>query len=59
PVTISLGLASYPRHSPGLADLFRAADDAVYAAKREGRDCTVIGGSPNTNSPLDAFHGVS
>jgi diguanylate cyclase (GGDEF)-like protein len=45
PVTISLGLASYPRHSPGLADLFRAADDAVYAAKREGRDCTVVGTS--------------
>ncbi len=45
PITISLGLASYPRHSPGLADLFRAADDAVYAAKREGRDCTVVGQS--------------
>ncbi|HEX3393758.1 MAG TPA: GGDEF domain-containing protein [Acidimicrobiales bacterium] len=59
PVTISLGLASYPRHSPGLADLFRAADDAVYAAKREGRNCTVIGGPSNSNSPLDAFHGVS
>ncbi len=43
PITISLGLASYPRHSPGLADLFRAADDAVYAAKREGRNCTVVG----------------
>jgi len=59
PVTVSLGLASYPRHSPGLADLFRAADDAVYAAKREGRDCTVVGKSSNVNSPLDAFHGVS
>jgi len=45
PITISLGLASYPRHSPGLADLIRAADDAVYAAKREGRDCTVVGRS--------------
>ncbi len=43
PVTISLGVASYPRHSPGLADLFRGADDAVYGAKREGRDRTVIG----------------
>ncbi len=43
PITISLGLASYPRHSPGLADLFRAADGAVYAAKREGCDCTVVG----------------
>ncbi|MDQ6798822.1 MAG: GGDEF domain-containing protein [Actinomycetota bacterium] len=51
PITISLGLASYPRHSPGLADLFRAADDAVYAAKREGRNCTVVGRPP---SPPDA-----
>ncbi len=52
PVTISLGLASYPRHSPGLADLFRAADDAVYVAKREGRDCTVVGQSqPGAMAP--------
>ncbi|MGI9022736.1 MAG: diguanylate cyclase [Acidimicrobiales bacterium] len=49
PITISLGLASYPRHSPGLADLFRAADDAVYAAKRAGRDCTVVGASHLTS----------
>jgi len=59
PITISLGLASYPCHSPGLADLFRAADDAVYAAKGEGRDCTVVGQPSNVNSPLDAFHAVS
>ncbi len=45
PITISLGLASYPRHSPGLADLFRAADDAVYEAKRGGCNCTVVGAS--------------
>jgi len=55
PITISLGLASYPRHSPGLADLFRAADDAVYAAKREGRDCTVVG---RPQAPPDVGAGV-
>ncbi|MFN2609247.1 MAG: diguanylate cyclase [Acidimicrobiales bacterium] len=41
PVTISLGVASYPSGWPGLADLFRAADDAVYSAKRAGRDRAV------------------
>jgi diguanylate cyclase (GGDEF)-like protein len=42
PVTISLGLATYPHHCPALADLFRAADDAMYAAKRAGRNRTVV-----------------
>lgn len=42
PVTISLGLATYPHHAPGLADLVRAADDAVYAAKRAGRNRTMV-----------------
>ncbi len=51
PITFSLGLASYPRHSPGLADLFRAADDAVYAAKAAGRNCTVVGASYLTAVP--------
>ncbi len=42
PVTISLGLATYPHHAPGLADLIRAADDAVYIAKRAGRNRTRV-----------------
>jgi diguanylate cyclase (GGDEF)-like protein len=45
PVTLSLGVASYPIDSPGLADLLRSADDAVYAAKRAGRDRIVAAGS--------------
>jgi len=42
PVTASFGMAAYPEH--GLAGnlLLRAADTALYRAKREGRDRVVI-----------------
>ena len=52
PVTISLGLATYPHHAPGLADLVRAADDAVYAAKDAGRNRTMI--ATTTREPVPA-----
>jgi diguanylate cyclase (GGDEF)-like protein len=37
-ITISGGLASYPRDSTDLHELIRRADDALYRAKREERD---------------------
>ena len=37
PVAVSIGLASRPQHARETADLFRAADEALYRAKREGR----------------------
>ena len=42
PITASFGMAAYPEH--GLAGnlLLRAADTALYRAKREGRDRVVI-----------------
>ena len=52
PVTISLGLATYPHHAPGLADLVRAADDAVYAAKNAGRNRTAV--ATTTRAPVPA-----
>jgi diguanylate cyclase (GGDEF)-like protein len=40
-VTISLGIASIPTHSNNAVDLIRAADSALYQAKRQGRNQSV------------------
>ena len=37
-LTASIGIASFPTHANSRAELFRAADDALYAAKRAGRN---------------------
>ncbi|NPA25032.1 MAG: diguanylate cyclase [Deltaproteobacteria bacterium] len=39
PVTISLGLTALDGKVAGLDDLIRLADQAMYAAKADGRDC--------------------
>ncbi|MDF1524197.1 MAG: GGDEF domain-containing protein [Trueperaceae bacterium] len=36
--TLSVGIAAAPDHGVGLDDLMRAADEALYRAKRAGRD---------------------
>ena len=41
-LTISFGVAVYPRHGHSAESLFLAADQALYAAKELGRDRTVI-----------------
>jgi diguanylate cyclase (GGDEF)-like protein len=38
PVTISLGVADCPTHAASRDDLVRAADEAMYAAKQNGRN---------------------
>jgi diguanylate cyclase (GGDEF)-like protein len=40
-VTLSVGLASMPAHGEGLASLVKAADEALYEAKRSGRNRVV------------------
>jgi diguanylate cyclase (GGDEF)-like protein/putative nucleotidyltransferase with HDIG domain len=42
PVTISFGVASFPEHGQTAGSLLRAADEALYAAKRNGRDRSVL-----------------
>jgi diguanylate cyclase (GGDEF)-like protein len=37
-ITVSIGFAAFPQHGETMAGLVRSADDAMYAAKREGRD---------------------
>jgi diguanylate cyclase (GGDEF)-like protein len=38
PVTISLGIADCPTHAASRDELVRAADEALYAAKQNGRN---------------------
>jgi diguanylate cyclase (GGDEF)-like protein len=48
-ITISGGIASYPVDGDTLTDLIRLADEALYAAKQEGRDriCTADASRPS------------
>ncbi len=43
PITLSLGVSSYPQHGRNVAVLLRVADQALYRAKNEGRDRVVVG----------------
>jgi diguanylate cyclase (GGDEF)-like protein len=38
PVTVSIGIATYPDHGTSASEVLHAADIALYAAKRTGRD---------------------
>ena len=46
PITASFGAAAYPEHGRTVEALFRAADAALYDAKRAGRDRVVPAGIP-------------
>ena len=41
PITISLGIATYPHDGSDIGDLIKKADAAMYAAKRAGRNRVV------------------
>jgi diguanylate cyclase (GGDEF)-like protein len=47
-ITVSQGLAMYPQHADNVEYLLRAADAALYRAKREGRDRVVVADAPVT-----------
>lgn len=42
PVTISFGIAMYPDHGETAGSILQAADEAVYGAKENGRNRTVV-----------------
>lgn len=41
-VTVSIGVAAFPEHASSAEALIRAADEALYRAKKEGRDRVVL-----------------
>ena len=43
-VTISMGVASYPKDGESVDDLLRVADTALYKAKQSGRDKVIVSG---------------
>jgi diguanylate cyclase (GGDEF)-like protein len=43
-LSVSLGVAHAPSHADGLEELYAAADAALYAAKRGGRDRVALAG---------------
>lgn len=38
-ISVSVGISSFPRHGTTYEQLFRLADEALYKAKQNGRDC--------------------
>jgi diguanylate cyclase (GGDEF)-like protein len=44
-LTVSFGIAGYPRHAKNKEDLIKAADNAMYFAKNAGRDQIFIAGT--------------
>lgn len=42
PLTVSIGVAVYPSHAQGASSLLRAADTALFEAKRSGRNRVVL-----------------
>jgi diguanylate cyclase (GGDEF)-like protein len=42
PLTVSVGLAAFPDHGATAEAVLRAADQALYRAKADGRDRVVV-----------------
>ena len=49
-ITISGGLALFPTHGRSTPELFRAADEALYESKRQGRNRILLGTSAGMSS---------
>ena len=41
-ITLSMGVVVFPVHGTTCDVILRSADEALYQAKRQGRDCVVV-----------------
>jgi diguanylate cyclase (GGDEF)-like protein len=48
-VTVSIGVAAYPKHGNTFHELVETADKALYRAKESGRDRVEVGGDAPPN----------
>jgi diguanylate cyclase (GGDEF)-like protein len=53
PVTVSIGIAGVPEHAATAEDVLRVADEALYRAKRSGRDRVEIAALLDDQDLLD------
>ncbi|PYE52420.1 diguanylate cyclase [Paenibacillus barcinonensis] len=51
-VTISAGIAEFPLHARSETELFHLADNALYLAKEEGRNRTIVIQSVENKTPI-------
>jgi two-component system cell cycle response regulator len=52
PVTVSIGVAVYPEHGDTAQEVMEAADEALYAAKKAGRDTYRLAGDATGNTSV-------
>ena len=50
-VTVSIGVSSYPEHGVEIESLIQAADDAMYRAKRAGKNRVIVAGKDSSAGP--------
>jgi diguanylate cyclase (GGDEF)-like protein len=50
-ISVSIGIASLPSHARDSGELLKAADDALYQAKRLGRNLVRVSGEPEVRPP--------
>jgi diguanylate cyclase (GGDEF)-like protein/PAS domain S-box-containing protein len=55
PITASLGVASFPEHAQNWEDLIRAADEALYRAKQNGRNRVEVAQTTDRKEIEDLF----
>jgi diguanylate cyclase (GGDEF)-like protein len=58
-ISASLGVASFPLHADGSDSLFVKADEALYVAKQQGRNCVRVATRADNGGPASRTAGQS